>query len=114
LQASSRSDGTGERSTSTLRPALTRDHHGDVFAGVILEGPFSWSVRPVAEIFYENKFGKEETISGLIGLIWRVRDDLSFDVAVRHALTNGHPVDEIRAGLTFGFPVRVLDGRATR
>ena len=83
-----------------------------VFTGVILEGPFSWSVRPVAEIFYDNEFGKEETISGLVGLIWKVRDNLSFDVGVRHALTNGHPVNEIRAGLTFGFPVRQLEGRA--
>jgi hypothetical protein len=37
-------------------------------------------------------------------LIWQVRDNLSFDVAVRHALTNGRPVDEIRIGTTFGFP----------
>jgi hypothetical protein len=94
--------------------ALIRDHHGDVFTGVILEGPNAWSVRPVVEIFYENAFGKEETISGLVGLIWRVRDDLSFDVGIRHALTNGHPVDEVRAGLTFGFPVRLLEGRAAR
>jgi hypothetical protein len=90
---------------------LTRDHHGDVFLSTILEGPSTWKVRPVAEIFYENEFGKEETISGLI---WQVRDNLSFDVAVRHALTNGHPVDEIRAGLTFGFPVRVLEGRGAK
>jgi hypothetical protein len=94
--------------------ALTREHHGDVFAGVILEGPYAWSVRPVAEIFYENEFGKRETISGLVGLIWQVRDNLSFDVGIRHALTGGHPVDEVRAGLTFGFPVRLLEGRAAR
>jgi hypothetical protein len=80
--------------------ALTREHHGDVFVGGIIEGPSQWAVRPVAEVFYENEFGKSETISGLIGLIWRVRDDLSFDVGLRHALTNGHPVNEIRAGLT--------------
>src|SRR5262249_29142905 len=30
--------------------ALTRDHHGDVFLGAILEGPSKWTVRPVAEI----------------------------------------------------------------
>jgi hypothetical protein len=88
--------------------ALTRDHHADVFLGSIIEGPIIWPVRPVAEFFYENEFGKAETISGLIGLIWRVRDDLSFDVALRHALTNGHPVNEIRAGLTFGFPLRLI------
>jgi hypothetical protein len=88
--------------------ALTRDHHADVFIGSIIEGPIKWPVRPVAEFFYENELGKAETISGLIGLIWRVRDDLSFDVALRHALTNGHPVNEIRAGVTFGFPLRLI------
>jgi hypothetical protein len=91
--------------------ALTREHHGDVFFSSIIEGPSTWTVRPVAEVFYENEFGKSETISGLIGLIWRVRDNLSFDVGLRHALTNGHPVNEIRAGLTFGFPLRMFDDR---
>jgi hypothetical protein len=91
--------------------ALTRDHHGDVFIGSIIEGPSTWTVRPVAEFFYENEFGKSETISGLIGLIWRVRDDLSFDVGLRHAVTNGHPVNEIRAGLTFGFPLQMVGER---
>lgn len=92
--------------------ALTRDHHGDLFLGAIVEGPATWTVRPVAEIFYESEFGRQETFSGLVGLIYRVRDDLNFDVAVRHALTGGRPVNEIRAGLTFGFPLRVLEGHA--
>jgi hypothetical protein len=94
--------------------ALTRDHHADVFLGGILEGPSKWPVRPVAEFFYENEFGKSETISGLIGLIWRVRDNLSFDVGLRHALTNGHPVNEVRAGMTFGFPLRDFADRPAR
>ena len=85
--------------------ALTRDQHADLFAGAIIEGPSKWTVRPVAEVFYEKEFGKSETISGLVGLIWQVHDDLSFDVGVRHALTNGHPVNEIRAGVSFGFPL---------
>jgi hypothetical protein len=93
--------------------ALTRDHHGNVFLGTILEGPSKWTVRPVAEVFFEDEFGKEQTISGLVGLIWQVRDNLSFDVALRHAVSNGHPVNEIRAGLTFGFPLSFLEGHAT-
>jgi hypothetical protein len=92
--------------------ALTRDHHGDLFLSAILEGPSTWTVRPVAEVFYENEFGRDQTFSGLVGLIYRVRDDLSFDVAIRHALTNGHPVNEIRAGLTFGFPLSLFEGHA--
>lgn len=86
--------------------ALTRDHHADVFIGGIIEGPSKWAVRPVAEFFYEDEFGKSETISGLVGLIWQVSDNLSFDAGFRHALTNGHPLNEVRAGLTFGFPLR--------
>jgi hypothetical protein len=85
--------------------ALTRDQHADLFAEAIIEGLAKWTVRPVAELFYEKEFGKPETISGLIGFIWQVRDDLSFDVGVRHALTNGHPVNEIRAGVSFGFDI---------
>jgi hypothetical protein len=91
--------------------ALTRDHHADVFLGGIIEGPSKWSVRPVAELFYEKEFGQSETVSALIGLIWRVRDNLSFDVGMRHALTNGHPVNELRAGLTFGFPLQMFSER---
>ena len=91
--------------------ALTRDHHADLFVGAILEGPTKWTVRPVAEVFYEKEFGQEETISGLVGLIWQVSDKLAFDVALRHALTDNHPVNEVRAGLTFGFPLR-LNGYA--
>jgi len=90
--------------------ALTRDHRADVFVGTIIEGPSKWTVRPVAEVFYEEEFGKSHTVSGLVGAIWQVRDDLSFDIGLRHALTNGHPVNEIRAGLTFGFPLKRLSG----
>ena len=93
--------------------ALTRDQHADAFAGVILEGPSTWSVRPVAEFFYEVEFGQARTLSGLVGLIWKVRDDLSFDIGIRHAITNNHSSDEIRAGMTFGFPFQLtkLAGR---
>jgi len=56
-------------------------------------------------------FGQFDTISALVGLIWRVRDNLSFDVGLRHALTNGHRVNEVRAGLTFGFPLRMFGDR---
>ncbi|RXH26256.1 hypothetical protein XH99_22085 [Bradyrhizobium nanningense] len=85
---------------------LTREHRADVFVGTIIEGPTKWKVRPVAEVFYEKEFGLEETVSGLVGLIWQVSDKLSFDVAYRHAVINAHPLNEIRAGLTFAVPLR--------
>ncbi len=43
--------------------ALTREHHADVFLDSIIEGPSNWSVRPVAEFFYEKEFGQSETAS---------------------------------------------------
>jgi hypothetical protein len=88
--------------------ALTRDQHADTFLGAIIEGPSKWAVRPVAEIFYENEFGVAQTISGLVGAIWQVNEKLSFDIGLRHALTNGQPVNEVRAGLTIGFPARLF------
>ena len=88
-----------------LQPSLTRDHHAELFVSTIIEGPSKWKVRPVAEIFFDDKFDQENTVSGLVGLIWQVREDLAFDVAVRAASTNGRPVEEIRAGFTLGIPI---------
>jgi hypothetical protein len=82
---------------------LTRDQHGEAFLGVILEGPSSWKVRPVFETFYDKVWTQTETRSVLVGAIWQVDHDLSLDAAFRYALVNGHPVNEIRAGLTFAF-----------
>jgi hypothetical protein len=80
----------------------TRDHHPDAFTGAIIEGPEKWKVRPVAEFFYEEEIGVSRTVSGLLGAIWQVTDDLAFDVAVRHAIVSDraagwHPVEEVRA-----------------
>src|SRR5262245_25902290 len=89
---------------------LTRDHHADLFTGIILEGPNKWTVRPVAEFFYEEEFGQARTFSALIGAIWQGKDNLSFDIGLRQAIVNGAGLNEIRAGLTFGFPLRLLGG----
>src|SRR4051794_3745275 len=80
LPASTGSSGAGARLAGIATPraawgtihlnaetVLTRDHHADLFLGGIIEGPSKWSVRPVAEFFYEKEFGQSETISGLIG-----------------------------------------------
>jgi hypothetical protein len=90
--------------------ALLRDRNADLFVSAIIEGPITWKVRPVAEIFYEDEVGASHTVSALVGAIWQVRDNLSVDVAIRHALTDGRPVDEIRAGVTFGFPLGLFGG----
>ena len=40
-----------------------------------------------------------------ISAIWQVNDKLAFDVAARHAVVNERPVNELRAGVTFAFPL---------
>jgi hypothetical protein len=81
--------------------ARTREHNNDLFVGTIFEGPYDWKIRPVAEFFYEREFNLTETYSVLAGAIWKVSDDLSFDIGLREAWVNRQPVTEIRAGLTF-------------
>ena len=89
---------------------LTRDRRTDFFLGGIIEGPSKWKVRPVAEFFYEEGIGQLRIVSGLVGAIWQVKDNLSFDVGFRHAVVNGHPVEELRAGMTFGLSPPTLKG----
>ena len=84
---------------------VTRSHHGDGFIGTIVEGPWDWPVRPVAEVFYEREWGVAETESGLAGAIWQVSDKIAVDIALRDARVNGHTVNELRAGVTFGLPL---------
>jgi hypothetical protein len=96
-----------------LQAQYTRDHHPDGFMGAIVEGPDKWKVRPVAEFYYEDEIGVSRTTSALVGAIWQVREDLAFDIAVRHAVVSDrgagwHPVEEVRAGVTFAFPMSVF------
>ena len=89
---------------------LTPDQNGELFFDAIIEGPYKWKVRPVFEIYSDsviNVVNQTQTFSGLAGAIWQVNDKLSFDVAVRYALVDGRPVQELRAGLTFGFPLNL-------
>jgi hypothetical protein len=81
--------------------AWTREHEPGLFLGAIFEGPYSWAVRPVAEVFGEQASGGARTTSGLVGAIWRAREDLSFDVGIRRAHDANETVRELRLGLTW-------------
>ena len=100
-----RNVGTGERSTSTLQIALTREQHADYFLDTIIEGPHDWVVRPVSEIFYEQDVVQFRTRSALVGAIWQVQDNIAVDFGLRGARVNDHTAGEIRAGVTFAFGV---------
>ena len=92
-----------EAGTLHLNAALAynRDHEPDGFLGAILEGPYAWTLRPVAEIFAEQASGSRRVSSGLVGAIWRARDDLTLDIGLRYAHAGDEPIREIRLGLTW-------------
>jgi hypothetical protein len=81
----------------------TREHEPGLFLGAIFEGPYSWRVRPVAEVFTDQARSSTRVNSGLLGAIWRVRDGLSFDVGVRSAKAGDDQTHEVRLGLTWAF-----------
>jgi hypothetical protein len=86
--------------------SLTRSHHADLFLGAIVEGPYSWNLRPVVEVFAEQQAGGARTRSNLFGAIWRIRDGLSFDLGVRQAHSGSEDVHEVRLGLTWSISWR--------
>ena len=84
----------------------TSDPRTDLFFDAIVEGPSSWTLRPVAEIYSDSVIGGAQTYSGLVGAIWQVRDELALDLALRHAITGGRQVNELRAGATIAVPLQ--------
>jgi hypothetical protein len=85
--------------------AMTRQQNPDMAFSLIVEGSHDWTIRPVAELFYEREFRGSEAGSLLVGAIWQVRDNVAFDVGLRAGWIDGQPLREIRAGVTFSFGV---------
>jgi hypothetical protein len=79
----------------------TRDHHADLYTGVILEGPHDWRLRPVAELYYDKDFEGTSTESALLGAIWTLRESFVLDAAVRGARVAEENALEVRLGLTW-------------
>ena len=86
-----------------VQPELTLEQHFALFLDAIVEGPRDWPVRPVAEFFVTPEIGGALTRSALIGAIWQLRDNLAFDVGLRGARVDSHPVAELRLGISFAF-----------
>jgi opacity protein-like surface antigen len=86
-------------------PSYTRDHNFDIFSGVIVEGPYEWTVRPVCEVFYEKEVNELDTESVLVGAIWNARESLALDVGVRGARVGSDRVAEVRLGFTWALPM---------
>jgi hypothetical protein len=81
--------------------ALTREQKAAAFAGMILEGPDGWTVRPVAEFVYQRNFGVDEEWGVLAGAIWKLGEHMALDLALRHGETARRFDYQVRAGITF-------------
>ncbi|HTP49472.1 MAG TPA: hypothetical protein VMK42_02140 [Anaeromyxobacteraceae bacterium] len=88
-----------------VAPEWTNSQGFGLFSGVILEAHDEWTVRPVAEIFAFPQHGLSTLYSGLVGAIWRIRENLSLDTAFRLARWDTTNAMEVRAGVTWGFNV---------
>jgi hypothetical protein len=83
----------------------TRERTADLFSGVILEGPHEWTVRPVAELYYERNFTVDQTESILLGAIWTVQDSFVLDLGLRGARVGDENAAEVRLGFTWAIPM---------
>lgn len=77
-------------------------------ASLILEGPSTWRLRPVAEGLVEREFGSGGIDDGLaesllVGGIACWTDAVSFDLGARVGRANSRRDDELRLGLTWAF-----------
>ncbi len=82
----------------------TREHTQNRFLGVIAEGGTEEAeLRPVMELFAERENNGSHTQSALVGMLWKQSEDLIFDVAVRHARSEGLSLNEVKLGLTWSY-----------
>jgi len=82
-------------------------HSGNVGweGGIIVEGPFSWAIRPVAELLAAHEASIGTELSLLVGAIWQFGEDFSLDAAIRGGRLGGSAVAEFRAGFTWTIPL---------
>ena len=85
---------------------VARNHQPSAFLGAIVEGPYEWALRPVAEVFREEIRGDPRTDSLLLGAIWRTRKDLTFDFGLRTARQGDESIREVRLGFTWTFSMK--------
>jgi len=79
---------------------LTREREREVFASVVLQAPSSWAVQPVVEI---STTVPEEgaTVSGLLGAIVPLEEDLAIEAGVRVAGWQALEEVEVRLALAW-------------
>lgn len=79
----------------------TREHTTAREFTVIAEAPEGWRYRPVFEAASSRDTSGVWSRSVLVGLIYRVDDNLALDVGLRKGHASEGSFDEVRAGLTW-------------
>ena len=84
----------------------TPDQQTNRFAGMILEGPESWPIRPVAELSWAREGSAGGVRGYLAGIIWQTRQGLTMDAAIK--AIDGGPMHgfEVRSGFTWHMQIR--------
>jgi hypothetical protein len=71
------------------------------FLSLILEGPETWPVRPVAEVSWDRT-GDEDAAKGVLaGVIWQTRQGLTMDLALKSVAAGDEHGVELRSGFTW-------------
>lgn len=82
-----------------------REGNWEKFLGAIVMGPGFGIVRPVFETWVAGDSAGGYTHSALAGVVWEVKDALSFDVGLRKARTDTFSITEFRFGFTWSRPL---------
>lgn len=81
--------------------ARGRDNARERSAGIIVEGPEAWTVRPVAELTAAREAGGQSRRALLLGANWKHSEDLSLHLAMRRERSGDEHLNEVRFGLTW-------------
>jgi hypothetical protein len=85
--------------------AKTREGDWEKFLDAIVVGPSFGIARPVFETYVARDSAGGYTNSALAGVVWEVKDNLSFDVGLRKAWSDAFSITELRVGFTWSRPL---------
>ncbi len=84
---------------------LTHERLLNLFFTSCIEGPDAWTVRPVVEVWIDLVVDGDPTLSGLLGAVWDVSDDVALQGGVRMGGWEGWLDFEVRLSAYFAVPL---------
>jgi hypothetical protein len=93
--------------TAHFNVAIGKNREGnwEKFLDAIVVGPGLGIARPVFEILTTRDSAGGYANSALAGVVWAVKDNLSFDVGLRKARSDAFSITELRVGFTWSRPL---------